>query len=167
MFCPEELTLSLYADGELGPEETAEIELHLKDCEACRVEVEALKQMDRMGRSALAAIPTNAGRTANESRSGRNGWQVAAWAAAALVALAFIVLTLTLPENQNLGGGSGADDPSKAQTRDMAPDAFSEETFQAWADQYKDLKIPLVSMDEVQKHTAITPKETEKPSSTL
>ncbi len=50
--------LNAYLDGELREEEKRLVEEHLKECEECSKELEALKTVDRMARTSLAPEPS-------------------------------------------------------------------------------------------------------------
>lgn len=96
-----ELQLSAHIDGELTPEETAELEAHLSKCPACRVELRALHAtVDAVRSLPVTPAPAGlAGRIAQEAGHARPRarffrvrtlWPAAAAAVIALVIAVFI-----------------------------------------------------------------------------
>lgn len=112
MSCPDELTLSIYADGELPPEEARRIAAHLEGCATCSALFGSLEQENTLLREALGEEMTSRDLARGDSGA---AWVWGAVAAAALlpVALDWIwYATPTLPEGLawmgTLGGYGGA-----------------------------------------------------------
>ncbi len=59
MTCPEELTLLVFADGELDSTGAAEVERHLATCAACRGALSALRAEDALLAEAVRRIPAD------------------------------------------------------------------------------------------------------------
>ncbi len=53
MTCPNELTLSIFVDGELGPAEAAALERHAAECGSCAERLDGLRAEVRLLRAAL------------------------------------------------------------------------------------------------------------------
>ena len=122
MSCPTELTLSIYADGELAEHEAHGIVAHLGTCAACRTLFTALEQenavlMEALGEEEAATIRLPAASSlssASASGSSASSW---VWSAVAAAALAPLMLdwlwqaTPTLPTGvgwvSSLGGLGG------------------------------------------------------------
>ena len=60
MSCPRQLTLSIYADGELEAAETARLERHLEGCTGCAERVAGLSREADLLRAALEMPPLQA-----------------------------------------------------------------------------------------------------------
>lgn len=108
MSCPTELTLSIYADGELAEHEAHHIVAHLETCAACMTLFTALEQenavlMEALGEEEAATVRLPAASSlssASASSSSASSW---VWSAVAAAALAPLMLdwlwqaTPTLP----------------------------------------------------------------------
>ena len=166
MSCPDHTTLTLFVDGETEPERSEEVRRHIAECGACREEVESVRNLERTVRFALASIPVGSIRsTIPETRSGwRSGFRLAAVAALAFALVLSLILfspiEMELPRNSDK-------DEARSPLPEINPEAFSDETFESWAGPYKDLKIPLVPMDEVLNYMSIAQDRTLKSISTL
>lgn len=88
--CPEEWTLSVYADRELDAEETRGVEAHLIGCRGCREVVLALDEEAAMLRRALAVEETSAAMPAPATAAERLAWDVGGALAVGGAALAAI-----------------------------------------------------------------------------
>lgn len=88
--------LSAYLDGELSPEEMADVRRHLAGCEACAAELEGLRFTKRLlGRLESPTLPRDfaAGLWARIDRPERRRWT---WWPRPAMALAAVVLALIL-----------------------------------------------------------------------
>lgn len=89
MSCPEELTLLMFADGELDIGEAVDVERHLATCAACRGALSALRAEDALLAQAVRRIPEQMVVPARVAA--RDGWlplllvSVAALASSALL----------------------------------------------------------------------------------
>ncbi len=91
-----ERLLSAYLDGELLPEEMAEVRAHLAGCESCREELESLRATKQLvGHLAQAALPPDfaAGVWSRIERPAERRWF---WWPRPAVALAAVVLAVIL-----------------------------------------------------------------------
>src|SRR5210317_2032345 len=88
MSCPDELALSIYADGELPEARARRVAAHLEGCASCRALLASLEQenavlMEALGEEEAVALSWD------EAASGTSGTSATAWVlgAAALAAL--------------------------------------------------------------------------------
>jgi anti-sigma factor RsiW len=56
MSCPEDETLMMLADGEVGATDRAAVESHVANCQTCRGLVEEMRSLSAIGRSSLRSI---------------------------------------------------------------------------------------------------------------
>ncbi len=82
MSCPNELALSIYADGELAPNEARDVVAHLDGCADCRTLLASLQQENSLLREVLTEEPVA---KAAASRPHASAWLGATIALAALV----------------------------------------------------------------------------------
>lgn len=156
MNCPEPEIISAFADGELETKEAADVERHVAQCARCRESLEEMQWLERRGRAALEAIPVE--ETAIQKvvylkpfwrRWARPVPLVAAAAVAAILvgmSLAFFhlggretaSLTLEPVSNNNRSISSEASN---------SPDESEDAAFAQWLEPYRNLNIPLVSME--------------------
>ncbi len=70
MHCPDEQTLTSFADGELAPGEADDVGRHVARCPACAEFLQEQRQLDALGRMALTLIPV----TPLSSTVGSEAW---------------------------------------------------------------------------------------------
>lgn len=100
MSCPTEMTWSIYADGELPPDEVRELEMHLVACLRCRGQVVALRDeatalADALGERTSALRPARR----PEAPARELAWSLPAAIAAvtAVLTIAGLLIELRLP----------------------------------------------------------------------
>lgn len=102
MSCPNELTLSIYADGELSPEEAHHVATHLQSCRSCRALFASLEEENAVlrdvlgeeeavaiGLAAVAPVSVPEG-----SRTSRPGASASTWLGGAIAAAALVPVML-------------------------------------------------------------------------
>jgi cytoskeletal protein CcmA (bactofilin family) len=100
MSCPTEMTWSIYADGELSPDEVRDLEMHLVACLACRGRVVALREEVTALADALhERAPTLIRARQREAPAKQLAWSVPATIAAvtAVLTIAGLLVELRLP----------------------------------------------------------------------
>lgn len=125
---PTEL-LAEYVDGELAPDQRADVERHVGGCPACSDEV-VQARLARASLSSLPELPAPPGlglavrrRAAGRPRSVR-AWRAAGIAAVAAAVLVGGVVVLTLPEGEpRQAAGGGAERPGTGGSPEAAPEA--------------------------------------------
>ncbi|HLX72471.1 MAG TPA: zf-HC2 domain-containing protein [Verrucomicrobiae bacterium] len=143
MNCPDPQTISEFADGEFDTNNAVEVERHIAQCASCRQLLGEMQWLERRGRAALEAIEVR-GTTAQNVVYPKTLWL--RWArplslAAAVVAI-FIGVSLTFhysDSHQTSPLPHPVDDTSSKSEEDAA--------FAQWLEPYRNLNIPLVSME--------------------
>jgi len=156
MSCPEHELLSAVADGELERSLRAEIERHLSTCAPCRRFVEEMRDLEACGRSSLRAISVKTRPELLEVShlsTRRSVMRPIALAAAAVVlvtvSVAVWLIALRTQEPRQVS----------APIRAAGGDEFatsSDASFERWAEPYRQLRIPLVPLEEVANYTPPT-----------
>jgi anti-sigma factor RsiW len=160
MCCPDHQTISAFADGELEAGQAAEVERHIAKCSSCRQLVEELQWLADCGRGALSAI--HVGETATPNivwwKPLRRKWaRPLSLAAAAAVLLALSIWPWIA--SSHFGRHQAASAPHQIASVTATPPGRngqskeSEDTaFEQWAAPYRELHIPLVSMEVVESY---------------
>jgi hypothetical protein len=157
MLCPDNKSLSAFADGELEAATAAEVQEHLSICSACRRFVEEMRELDAWGRSSLRAIAV----TSCPVRPviPLVPLRMRLMRPLALAAAAVIVVGVSLgvwlatyrgqePHNLSALGRPGAE-ISKGNKKGGAS---ANEDFARWTAPYRQLGIPLVSAEEAGRY---------------
>ena len=159
MACPDHETLSAFADNEVAAPEAVEIERHLSTCAACRQFVAGLRELDVWGRSSLPAIKVPPRRPAPEVLTAPEPFWLRLLrpaplaAAAVMVAVFCLALWLATPTGQGPRPG-----PPPARVAEKPPihrprvASLNDEAFARWAAPYRQLRIPLVSVEEAARY---------------
>jgi len=155
MYCPDPQTISAFVDGELEAAQAAEVELHAAKCASCRQLVEEMQWLDDCGRAALRAIHVGETTTPNIVwwRPLRRKWaRPLSLAAAAAVVLALSIWTWIASSHFNrhqaASGPHQIASVTATPSGGSGPSKESEDTaFAQWAAPYRELRIPLVSME--------------------
>ena len=153
MSCPEHQLLSAFGDGELEPSLRAEIERHLSTCASCRRFVDEMRDLDACGRSSLRAISVKARPVplaVPQLPPRRSLMRPIALAAAAVVLVA-VSVAVWLIAYRNKGPRQVS-----APIRATGSDEFatsSDASFERWAEPYRQLRIPLLPLEEVANYT--------------
>jgi len=156
--CPDQLSLSAFADGELEAARAAEIADHVATCAACRTFVDELHQVDAWGRSSLGAIKVTARPKlpavplfVPRQRLVR---PLALAAAAVVVAGVLVGFWLVGPTRQ---APRAVPAPGRAggmvATEDRRGSASEDEAFARWAAPYRQLHIPLVPIEKAARYS--------------
>ena len=158
MLCPDQESLSAFADGELQPAQAAEIQEHVRTCAACRGFVDELRELDAWGRASLGVITVTTRSTSTVATlivpRLRLIRPVVIAAAAVIVAGAFVALWL-VPHTGQGPRTVSAPVPVAEQTllEDHRMAALNDEAFARWAAPYLQLRIPLVSVEEAARYS--------------
>jgi hypothetical protein len=155
MSCPDHQTISAFVDSELEAAQAADVQRHVGKCASCRQFVEEMQWLVDRGRAALGAIHVEDTITPNIV------WWRPLWlkwarplslAAAAGVVLALSIWTWFASSHFSLHQAPSAPDQI-ASDRATPPgtNGQSQESediaFAQWAAPYRELHIPLVSME--------------------
>lgn len=153
MVCPDEQTLTAFADGELPPGQAADVERHLAGCRACTECVQDVRQLTTLGRSALARIPvTPARRTAPAARPRRFVSVSSGIAAAAAIVIVAVAAQWLLTRPPTGGGGIAGPLPPAATQPHVergAPVPLLDEEFARWSAEQQRRRIPRVPLEQV------------------
>ena len=115
--------LGAHLDGELDPRSSLELEAHLRDCAACRVELDDLRTLQESVRTRLTrfapspALEARLARALREPRRPRRVWLAGAGATLAAAVLVFFFLRLGSGSDRRLG-----DEIVDAHTRSLLVD---------------------------------------------
>jgi anti-sigma factor RsiW len=160
MTCPDHETLSAFADGEVAAPGAVEIELHLSTCAACRRFVDELRALNAWGRSSLQAIKAAPRRTSLVILAvPQPFWlrllrPVPLAAAAAVVAGLLLALWFAVQTGERAGTLPApvrvAEKPPIARPRVAS---LNDRAFARWAAPYRQLRIPLVSVEEAARYS--------------
>jgi hypothetical protein len=164
MCCPDPQTISAFADGELETSHAAEVERHIAKCASCRQFFEEMQWVDNCGRAALGAIRIEESTPANIIWSRPQRWKWArplSLAAAAAVVLALSIWTWIASRHSTRH--QRASTPHQVASVMSTPPGgggqskVSDDTaFDQWAAPYRQLHIPLVSMEVVENYNPDT-----------
>lgn len=157
MNCPDLQIISEFADGELEPNQAAEVERHVAQCPSCQQSLGEMQSLEQRGRAALKAIPVE--ETAIRKVVYLNPFWVN-WlhpipltAAAAAVAIFIGACWVTpgfLGSHQTAPTPHQVADASNTATSSGASDNSDESedaAFAQWLEPYRNLNIPLVPME--------------------
>jgi len=160
MCCPDHQNISAFADGELEAGHAAEVERHIAKCSSCQQLVEELRWLADCGRGALRTIHVRETTNPNIVWWRRLRWK---WARPlSLAAAAAVVLFLSIwtwIASSHFGRHQAASAPHQVASVTATPSGRnrqskeSEDTaFEQWAAPYRELHIPLVSMEVVESY---------------
>ena len=155
MCCPDHQTISAFADRELEAGQAIEVEAHIAKCASCRQLFEEMQWVDESGRTALNAIHVGEPATSNIVwwKPLRRKWpRLLSLAAAAAVALAFSIWMWIASSHSTRHERASAPHqvenlttpPPDGNSRSIVWDGAA---FEKWAEPYRQLHIPLVSME--------------------
>jgi len=159
MRCPDHQTISAFVDRELESAQAVEVERHVAECPSCRQWVEEMQWLDHRGRAALGAIHIGEMPTPNIV------WWKPMWLKSSrplpLAAAAAVVIALSIWTWFASGRFSRRPVPSAphqvASIREAPPVAEGDESrdraFEQWAAPYRELNIPLVSMEAAESYS--------------
>jgi anti-sigma factor RsiW len=160
MACPDHETLSAFTDGEVAAPGAVEIEHHLSTCGACRQFVAEMRELDAWGRSSLRAIKAAPRRPSSVILAiPQPFWlrllrPVPLAAAAVIVAGFCLALWLAAPTGH---GPRTVPVPTRVAEKPLVGDqkvtALDDEAFARWAAPYRQLRIPLVSVEEAGRYS--------------
>jgi hypothetical protein len=163
MHCPDERTLTAFTDGELAPSQAGDVEQHLAGCRACAEAVQDLRQLNALGRSALALIPVTptavrpARRPAARIQSGRLrfSWGLAGVAAAAAAVFA-VVAARWLVTGPPAGGRDrvgvvGTTTPIAVRHGEEATPSppLLDDDFARWSAEHQHARIPRIPLEQL------------------
>lgn len=124
-----ERSLSAYLDGELPPEEVAEVERHLAECPSCRAELDDLRATVRILKLARTPEAPDDLEELILARAGRRRWLTwPTWPKPA-VALAAVALAVILVATPLLRGHR-----DRLRAAEVSPDVFIRAAVQSAAD---------------------------------
>ena len=157
MSCPDQESLSAFADCELEVAEIAAIESHLAVCAACREFVNEMRRLDNYGRASLRAISVPASEKATLSAK----TQISLTPPVALAAVAVILLgfgTWVLTHRLKEAAREAAKArPATAEGESIRSRQFnppSDEAFERWAAPFRRLHVPLLPMEKLADYKA-------------
>ncbi len=152
MSCPDQESLSAFADGELEAGRVAEVRAHLSTCAACQRFVEEIRELDALGQSSVREIivtPVSIPKVVPLPVPWLRRVRPLALAAAAVV-LAGLFVALWLGPWTRQGSrvvSSPGRSSGKAPLAGRGDSSSKEETFTRWAAPYRQLRIPLVTIE--------------------
>jgi anti-sigma factor RsiW len=143
MNCPDPQTISEFSDGELEPNQAAEIERHIAQCASCRESLKEMQWLEQRGRGALESIPLED--TFSQKivplKPSRLRWVGSMPLTAAAAAVVAVVVGVWLFFNQT------ASTMRKDAGANISSEQSEDAAFAQWIEPYRNLNIPLVPME--------------------
>jgi anti-sigma factor RsiW len=152
MGCPDEQTLTAFADGELPPRQAADVEQHLTGCQACAEAVQDLGQLNALGRSALTRIPVTAARRTLPDVRPRRFVSIAAGMSAAAAVLIGALAAQWLLTRPSAGGSIARPISPNATLPHVElpePTPLLDAEFARWSAEYQSRRIPRVPLEQL------------------
>lgn len=168
MTCPSKEQLSQWIDGSLYDSDNAELKQHLSTCSICRDEVNELVWLDRLGREAVREIqvdPHHHSLGDCSTLKPRHPIHTLAKVAAVLLLLSFLFWELNHKrETTNMEVSQIEPKPRpldkeshEAAVTRMDIDGKSDDAFERWIKPYRQLRIPLIPLEDLAPLSSVSP----------